>query len=467
MKLSEQLPVLGAALLGTLAGAGLVAEAAWNRSAGGGRWIGDHLYTEGRAERKPRGHPLWQSLQETQLMYYRDTVHTQGGSRTALRLRSDALVALDELTMVILSVEDGRDGVELLQGSVLVRAGKNPLDLIADGRRTIVGPGKQGSFRRTVQGIEPREQLRFAVRAPRPIAPHAEATFEFRTERPLVHLSWQGRGMYGNYRLVVGHDPQLRSPVMERVTTVPSVHISLQGGDYYWKVRSEIGGSQSEGPVGRFHVRENKALVALDPFRPAERDVVLVAGLKEKGVLFAWRRIPEVVKSVFRLAADSGFEKVIITHESYLNHYLLQRAIPEGSYHWKVDGFDRGGRHLGTSTVSRFDLRARMPEPDTAFPADGSVVDMSPRDSLPFRWPAVAGAVNYRFRLLRGGKTVADGNAVRAAHSITDLRRLDVGSYEWLIEAVAADGHLIDSRRRSFRIVLSDDMHKDIRMKYE
>ena len=69
------------------------------------------------------------------------------------------------------------------------------------------------------------------------------------------------------------------------------------------------------------------------------------------------------------------------------------------------------------------------------FPGPDSVVDMTVRESLPFRWSAVPGAARYRFTLRRGKRVLIAKDVAENAMLLTDLGLLDVGQFEWQVTA--------------------------------
>ncbi len=99
------------------------------------------------------------------------------------------------------------------------------------------------------------------------------------------------------------------------------------------------------------------------------------------------------------------------------------------------------------------------PAPRLVFPTEGGVVDMTTLSSLAFRWEAVPGAHSYRFVLRRGGRILASQQTQAATFVLRDLAVLDIGAFEWEVNAVRMDGGRATNgptARAQFRITLSE-----------
>jgi hypothetical protein len=101
---------------------------------------------------------------------------------------------------------------------------------------------------------------------------------------------------------------------------------------------------------------------------------------------------------------------------------------------------DESGEVVVKSDVRQFTVLRKLGEPVPIFPESGSTVEMSRRDTLPFRWKAGDDTDYYKFKLYQnrdGVRTrIFEKETLATVLTLKDLSILDVGDFSWSIEAV-------------------------------
>ena len=105
-----------------------------------------------------------------------------------------------------------------------------------------------------------------------------------------------------------------------------------------------------------------------------------------------------------------------------------------------TDAGTRGAASALPATAGSTTGRGPPGKPSLLFPTPGSVVDMTVRESLPFRWSVPASAEGYRFVLRRGGQVLLERDLNQNHTTIRDLALLDVGQFEWQVTAHRRSG---------------------------
>jgi hypothetical protein len=117
---------------------------------------------------------------------------------------------------------------------------------------------------------------------------------------------------------------------------------------------------------------------------------------------FSWRQVRHAAKYEFQASADPAFKSIVLGQGkgSFFTRNTsasITKALPDGSYYWRVraiDGRDRAGRW---STVRS--IRKRWTStPALLGPPTGSAVSY-PRTPLILRWEPVRGAYKYLLRI--------------------------------------------------------------------
>ncbi len=186
---------------------------------------------------------------------------------------------------------------------------------------------------------------------------------------------------------------------------------------------------------GRYRLRvraiDDRGLEGLD----AEREVVIDAHPEppfpsvppqggfatDERVRFEWAHTPEATAYHFRLAADAGFERILVTRDDLQAASLsLDEDLPAGNYYWRVGVSTAVDGRGPYSDVQRFRRPALGP---TAEPPE---VD---GDILQLRWRATDDAQAYQVELARSADFAAPEYAYETRAAQLDAPRPAGGTW--------------------------------------
>ena len=340
------------------------------------------------------------------------------------------------------------------------------------------------------------------------LAPFNGAKQTFVRQNPLVRFVWEKNALALSYVLEVSRDASFRDIIHKASTLRRNYSLALGEGKYFWRVRSR-GAFQGARPASRtrvFRVTRRGAYETPEPARPLDGGSISRELLRGKGELFHWQNDPELNRARLWIASDAHFRRVVFSGEASENFLNLKHDLPPGRYYWRVQGRDEKGKTGPLSRPAAFRVvssralvvrepgkkpekngRDRTPSgsepaktgpgpavakkiikpvrpgaPRLISPRRGVTVDMSTREYIDFRWRAVRGASEYRFRLFRGGKAIYEKSLKSTFFRFTDLSKLDTGRFSWSVKASTSFGGkpLATQAKSVFVITLKEQLKK-------
>jgi hypothetical protein len=270
---------------------------------------------------------------------------------------------------------------------------------------------------------------------------------------PLV-LSWTAAEGAEHYRLVLRHREDPDKTVYENsLIRGTSESLSLDDypeGEYRWTVE----GLAAENPrrtrrtglptEGAFSLRKLRPARLEYPGNDTEFEGLLA--YREPGAL-GWSSPDPVGRSSLILSTQSDFAgPPLVLIEDPPQHIALPR-LPAGTYYWTVraetpDGLDISAREPRWFRVLPVPL---LPAAENRLPEDGKAIggeELRENRRIVFSWDAVTGAGGYLFSLENAdtGATIMErGPMAETELALEDLSLLEVGTFAWQVEAVAAD----------------------------
>lgn len=242
-----------------------------------------------------------------------------------------------------------------------------------------------------------------------------------------ITFNWEMDSELRTALLQVSKDSSFKSPIIERSAPgrYATLRMNVKEGQYYWRVLGmDRRGKKTEySKTGIFRVENSdqgepeKARETGDQGSSPTVQEQSEPSAKQEEQSQASERIKE------SQTADPGEQK------------------------------DRTGEDQPEKPAGPVTLKS----PTLKSPGQGSTVDMSTKDSITFRWSPVAGASEYSFKLLRGGKEVFSTRVSSTSYTLTDLSVLDVGTFSWSVSALPSGQDLASPEARgSFQITLQD-----------
>lgn len=230
---------------------------------------------------------------------------------------------------------------------------------------------------------------------------------------------------------------------------------SLSDGTYYWSLRGVMrdGSTTVTSAVRRFKVSKGGAITLIEP---KDRAIILNKNARRGAeISFSWSHAEIEGKYLIQVARDRTF-KAISKEASVSDLSAELPVMPEGIHFWRVKLMDEKGTEIMTSPVHMFELLSTLDLPGIIGPLPGSSIEMLKKETLDFLWKPVRGANLYRIGLyhIRGGiqYSVAILETRNTSYPFSDLKKLDVGKFEWTLQAIDIDPATNRIRRESDEI---------------
>ena len=279
-------------------------------------------------------------------------------------------------------------------------------------------------------------------------------------EKQGVLFNWQKHAQVASSELQIEGGGNTRTRTL--AGSVFSLREALPLGEYSWRVRGL--GEQGQ-PITDFSGSSKFRVVAEQKVRllsPASGELVDYMSARFPGVSLSWERPGFAAKYRFRLSRRADLAEPLQSRETE-SPYAGAGALVPGTYYWAVDLLSENKSLISTSEVSSFRVSDLLSDPEPLFPAGGSTVDMTQRNTLPLRWQALRGADAYVIQLYQvtpgGRRRIAQANLRTTEYLLQDLSLLDRGRFVWTLQAVRTrEGRAVRSREltREFEITLKE-----------
>lgn len=430
--------------------------------------LGNVSFRYRTAQRKFPDRMLWEDLDQGMSVFDRDSVRTDEASEAVVFLNSGTQIELDPQSMVVLQLKENRETLELGEGTLFIQSrkilsvvsGKEDFEAKADSEFQIskspdgfslnVRKGevawREGGVSKTTVS-EGEEALNGSKTNKNWILSLPEESYRFfpQENEQSVEFRWDG-GTDGVWELSSTRDfhKTLESvPVSDRI-----YRRKFREGIYFWRIRS--GDSQRTSEVRKFRVVSNPPPELSYPKKESMQE--------DRTVSFTW--VKQKIASAYKLqiSKESNFSDAL---ESQVFRTNFSLTLEPGTYYWRVVSYTNLPGTDAFSEVRRFsvvgpvepksaksveisEVRPKVQETDSVsleFPKNGSVVDMTGRESLLFRWKSKDSAKHpeWKFRLYvrKSGKEelVYERSVKGDRFSFRDLEKLDIGTFFWSVRS--------------------------------
>ncbi len=276
---------------------------------------------------------------------------------------------------------------------------------------------------------------------PLPLAPlDDKAIHAALVEQKGLTFSWRVGPEIAQTELVLSKDREFARIVEKKIEarTLLSLPGPLEAGRYYWRLRGVLGdGSRTDFSSIRTFTIVTEGRIGL--IEPADMSVIQPGEGKTTAVRFTWSDTGLEGSYLLKISRDKNFSALFKDPTIEGNTTGID-GFTEGDYFWKVTQINENGEEIMASQVYTFDIAGELAKPGVIEPLGGSTVDMVRRDSLDFSWRPVPGANLYRLSLYQvvGGtqRAVTRIETRNVSYSLTDLKKLDVGSFIWTLQAI-------------------------------
>tara|TARA_B100001939_G_scaffold286204_3_gene256294 strand:+ start:13460 stop:15001 length:1542 start_codon:yes stop_codon:yes gene_type:complete len=506
LRLTEWITVLVLILSIVLFAALFLYEQNRSTGSGSGQTIGELTFRYRIAERKFSDSVLWDRINPGDLLRNEDWIRTDSYSEAVLELEDGSRVEMAPETMLVLFVEEGRQELKLMQGSLELEL-KGDYDLIAKDRKieklngrsrislsddsleieqedsgaTLDGQELPSWSRIRNEGIQ-KLQSNLTLLSP------VDTRTVVESEKSQVTFRWSGSCPCS---LHVQSSSAQQSPISIEAISENQYQMELPHGIYSWYVKN----SSEQSATRSFRLLESQPL---QPVQPAAGSTITISN--ESGlVLFSWdgpgfqqrfridvSREPDMSNSsslvtsrrsaVFSLAAGTYYWRITSmaglpdapdTSQDVTSKVLSFEIKPSEETNQEVAINLKADEKQ--DTAKKQPVYAR-PAPDRSevaranvypvFPLPETAVDMSKRDSLPFRWTPVPGVDKYLFRLYRDDSILIERFVPNPYLNFRELTLLDTAWFEWSVEPIFGDGQSGTGFQHRFQVTLSEQLEK-------
>ncbi len=475
--------------------------------------IGSIFYRHKVVQRKDYSGFLWESINQGEEVYNNDSIRTDESAEAVLILKNEIRIELDPYSMIVLNIRDEKTELELKRGtmsihvsnsqSVLLKAGDlkfasiegkfkvkivgdalefqneksvkivdSPIEKVLDGGKNYTWGQNQVELKEySIKLISPIDNYRFFPDGKEVV------TFQWESDKP-------------THTLELASDSNFQKNLIRFESQGKAEKISLEDGSYYWRV---ISGNESS-EIRRIRVYAKKKLELNTPIPNSELNLELPAS-----VYFSWNSL-EMAKEYKVII--SKFENLEKSEEYISNRNGISIPILlEGKYYFQVHSIS-SIPELNSSTEKYLiqvhsqkkaivKEESKQPKPNESkteqttntipkenkevvkqeinlnllYPANGTTIDMAKLNSLRFKWTSLGEGTVYSLKLfqLNSGKNqILSKELKENSFNLQDLGQLDVGNFEWEIEAQnpAIPDFPIKKGIARFKIILSEELEK-------
>jgi len=236
------------------------------------------------------------------------------------------------------------------------------------------------------------------------------------------------------YNFQVSSNPDFTKIVLDETHDVNQLTLkkNLDIGEYYWRVIgiTPSGQKTPTSEVRNFSVKENQNLELVSPANNSSLD------LKNNPISFRCKKPNYKSKFLFEVSKDSEFKEII--HTTKTDEVSSSFSLPdEGKYFWRVSSLAEDETIIAKSSMYSFQIES-FEELTAIFPTRNERVDMTPIDSIKFKWEKNSKITQYLFELYRdlGGKKtlLVKAKTKNSSYLLKDLSKLDEGNFTWTLQ---------------------------------
>jgi uncharacterized protein (DUF2249 family) len=477
--------------------------------------VGSIVYRHKVVQRKDYSGFLWESIKQGEEVYNNDSIRTDESAEAILILKNQIRIELDPYSMIVLNIRDEKTELELIRGtisihvlnsqSVLLKAGElkfssiegkmkvkivgdalefqneksvkivdSPIEKVLDGGKTYTwGHGQIDLKEYPIKLISPVDNYRFFPDSKEPII------FQWESDKSLKTLELSTDSNF----------QRIRNRVEVQGN---SEKISLEDGSYFWRV---VSGEQTS-ETRRIRVYTKKKLELNTPIPKSELNLELPAN-----IYFSWNTLEmakeyrvvisqseKLENSEEFLSSRNGIAIPIVKEGKYYFQLHSISSIPELNtsteiYSIQVHSSQKGNQNKEgkpkelkkeqtTNSIPKDvekenkEVVAKKEIPlNLLYPANGSTIDMAKLNSLKFKWTSLGEGTIYSLKLfqLNSGKNqILSKELSESSFNLQDLGQLDIGNFEWEIEAQnpKVPDFSIKKAVARFKIILSEELEK-------
>ncbi|TGJ99392.1 transcriptional regulator [Leptospira semungkisensis] len=358
---------------------------------GNNKIVGELKSKQLKILRKLDSEVVWEELDESDPIRYRDTIRTEEGAEAVLLFTdgdNSAEIRLDERSMILVEDTDkisfvsgslsatgaGAGKLQISSGDTKIALGNSDLKLSKDENKGLNLEVKKGEAKivsasgENVVGKNQSADLNGGKIEVRVLnlettAPLDKSALPLKTETAQVRFEWKPAEGVRNYRLEVAKDSGFRTGLKKANSAGTAASIVLSNGSYYWRV---VGKNPQSGKE-EYSASKNFKLVSWSKPKlvsPSSKEVFSYSTGAAPSVRFQWITTDPAAKYKLEVADDANFKQIAYSNDSSAG-FSKWEPKSEGQFYARVRMFsDREGfAELNSDPVSFSVRKSAQAEP--------------------------------------------------------------------------------------------------------
>ncbi|EQA43378.1 sigma factor regulatory protein, FecR/PupR family [Leptospira broomii serovar Hurstbridge str. 5399] len=351
---------------------------------GNNKIVGELKSKQLKILRKLDSEVVWEELDPSDPIRFRDTIRTEEGSVAVLLFKdgnNSTEIQMGERSMILiedtdkisfvsgsLSATNSGDAskLQISSGDTKISLANSNVKLSKDEGKALNLEVKEGqakvvssSGESVLNGNQAAElkgnTLEVRTLKLEQIAPADGATVPVKGETSTLRFAWKPEAGVKNYYLEIAKDPSFRIGLKRIPSTGSEVSVNVSVGNYFWKV---VGKNPKTGKDESSLARNLRVLSWNSPrlLSPAAKETfTFTTGLPV--IRFQWSVMDPTAKYTLEIAEDSGFKQIALRSESK-SGFAKWESKSEGNFFARVRMYsDREGFSEEVSAAIPFSVR--------------------------------------------------------------------------------------------------------------
>ncbi|TGK56981.1 transcriptional regulator [Leptospira wolffii] len=315
--------------------------------------------------RKLDSEVVWEELDESDPIRYKDTIRTEEDSEAVLLFtdgENSAEIRLDERSMILVEDTDkisfmsgslsatssgGGAKLQISAGDTKISLGNSDVKLSSDDNKGLNLEVKKGeakvasaSGESVVSNNQSAEVQGGKVEVHslnlETISPADKSNIPVKTETVNLDLSWKPAPGVKSYRVELAKDSGFRTGLKKWNTNATNTSVSLTGGSYYWRV---VGKNPQSGKEESSSSKNFRLISWSKPrlLSPTSKEVFSYSA-NLSPIRFQWSTNDPGSKYKLEVSEDGGFKQILYTADSNVG-FAKWDPKPEGQFFARVRMF--------------------------------------------------------------------------------------------------------------------------------
>ncbi|MDY6967272.1 MAG: FecR domain-containing protein [Spirochaetota bacterium] len=386
--------------------------------------VGTISFKRKTAQRKYSSQVVWEDVEQNELVYNNDSIRTADMSEAVIHLKDGTEIALNESSMILLSMKADNVDIEFSHGSVLAKRGDikgasfNNLSITSGSATVSIGKGDVKLSRKggkdlnflvtkgsakvsTVSGeklinddqrgvvTDDSKKIKVYKQNLRLKEPNSNSYILTLSDKKMVTFSWEPVKKGYSLFWEASRYNSFKKIFKKRIVKQNSISISLNSGIYFWRLRSvHKRTKRSEiSDVRKLTIIKDDPLQLITP----KNDAIISYRAALPMVKFKWRKSRLAKGYKFYISKDRSMIDIMPGTE-LVNSGLVMDSLDKGTYFWrvgKITGFSAESNVL-LSKVYKFSITKKkiIDPPELIYPTNNKRISRTQlkKQHVTFTW---------------------------------------------------------------------------------